>query len=281
MRPNFIFIGPDKSGSSWLHTILRQHPECFVPPSKDIYFFDRYYHRGFGWYLHHFRQANAGHKAIGELSHDYLFSPEAARRIRQDLPGVRLLTSLRQPIDRSFSQYLFMVRNGVTKAPFEQAIDEFPSLLGNSFYGRHLKAYFEIFDHSRIKVLFFESLQRDPRGFGREVFDFLGLRMIESLPFETKVLAASRPRSETLAHLTHVAAVQARHLGLGRLVGRLKQGPLRAVLYRPYEAKERPSISAKTWAKLGAVFEPDIVHLEGLLGHSLDAWRHPPEGLLR
>jgi hypothetical protein len=277
MRPNFIFIGPDKSGSSWLHAILRQHPECFVPSSKDIYFFDRYFHRGMEWYLDHFREANAGHTAIGELSHDYLFSPAAAERIRANLPGVRLLTSLRKPIDRSFSQYLFMLRNGVTKAPFEQAIDEFPNLLGNSFYARHLAVYFDAFDRDRIKVMFFENLERDPRGFGREVFEFLGLRMIEQLPFETKVLTASRPRSEALARLTHVAAVRARNLGLGRLVGMLKQSPLRSLLYRPYEADERPRVAAETWARLSALFEPDIQRLEAMLERSLAEWRQPPE----
>lgn len=275
MRPNFIFIGPDKSGSSWLHSIFRQHPDCFVPPSKDIYFFDRYYHRGLDWYLDHFREATASHRAVGELSHDYLFSPDAARRIHETLPDVRLLTVLRQPIDRSFSQYLFMVRNGLTKASFEQAIQEFPGLLSNSLYGQHLSVYFDLFDRRQIKVLFFEKLQVDPRGFAREVFDFLGLRMIESLPYETKVLAASRPRSEILAHVTHVAAVQARNLGLGRMVGVLKQSPLRSLLYRPYEASERPRVSAETWAELSLRFEPDIRRLETLLNIRLADWRLP------
>lgn len=38
MKPNFIFIGPDKSGSSWLYNIFKAHPEIFVPEIKDIYF---------------------------------------------------------------------------------------------------------------------------------------------------------------------------------------------------------------------------------------------------
>ena len=53
-RPNFLFIGPDKTGSSWMFHILSRHPDCFVPVAKDIYFFDRYYSKGMGWYLRHF-----------------------------------------------------------------------------------------------------------------------------------------------------------------------------------------------------------------------------------
>lgn len=277
MRPNFVFIGPDKSGSSWMHEILRQHPACFVPPSKDIYFFDRYYHRGMPWYLNHFREADAQHRAIGELSHDYLFSAQAAARIRENLPEARLLTSLRQPIERSFSQYLFMVRNGVTKAPFEEALTLFPSILGNSFYGRHLTPYFECFPRDQIKVMFFERLEEDPRRFAQEMFAFLDLPMIDSLPFETKVLAASRPRSETMARMTHQVAVLARNLGFGRLVGRLKQGWLRSLLYRPYTRDERPQVAPGTRARLGELFEPDIRQLEAMLGLELGARRKREE----
>ena len=44
--PNFIYIGPDKAGSSWLHEMLIGHPEVYLTPAKDLYFFDRYYDRG-------------------------------------------------------------------------------------------------------------------------------------------------------------------------------------------------------------------------------------------
>ena len=84
MKPNFLFIGPDKTGSSWLYQILRGHPECHVPELKDIYFFDRFYARGLDWYLSLFDSAAPGARAVGELSHDYLFSPAAAERIAKE-----------------------------------------------------------------------------------------------------------------------------------------------------------------------------------------------------
>ena len=48
VKPNFIYIGPDKAGSSWLHEVLISHDGIFMPPAKDLYFFDRYYDRGLG-----------------------------------------------------------------------------------------------------------------------------------------------------------------------------------------------------------------------------------------
>jgi len=118
LKPTFLFIGPDKSGSTWLYEVLRQHAQCFVPPVKDIYFFDRYYERGLDWYFRFFEAAPPGTLAAGELSHDYLFSSAAAERIAQDLPGVKLITSLRDPAERTFSHYLYMIRSGRTRLDF-------------------------------------------------------------------------------------------------------------------------------------------------------------------
>src|SRR5262245_9286020 len=144
-RPDFLFIGPDKCGSSWLYELLRQHPACFVPVAKDLYFFDRHFARGWEWYQRQFAGAPAGCRAIGELSHDYLFSREAPARIAAGLPGVKLVTILREPVERSFSHYLYLVRTGRTRSPFAQALREFPELTRNSLYAHHLQAWFERF----------------------------------------------------------------------------------------------------------------------------------------
>ena len=55
-QPNFLFIGPDKVGSKWLHQVLLEHPDCFVPIIADPFYFDRYYDRGMGWYTDLFRR---------------------------------------------------------------------------------------------------------------------------------------------------------------------------------------------------------------------------------
>ena len=220
MKPNFLFIGPDKSGSTWLYRILLQHPDCYVPSCKDIYFFDRYYHRGMDWYLSFFADAPAGTKAVGELSHDYLFSAVAAERIARDLPGVKLMVSLRQPLDRTFSHYLYMVRNGRTREPFELALKKYPDLVDKSMYSKHLSEYFRRFDRSQIQVLFFDDLKFSPRLFAAEVFQFLDVPFIQEIDYGTEVLPASRPRSHLLARLAKISANACRDAGLSPSCGR-------------------------------------------------------------
>ena len=46
--PNIVYIGPDKAGSSWLHTMLDHHRQVYVTEAKDLYFFDRFYDGGPG-----------------------------------------------------------------------------------------------------------------------------------------------------------------------------------------------------------------------------------------
>jgi hypothetical protein len=38
---NFLGIGAQKAGTSWLHKNLQQHPEIWMPPRKELHYFDR------------------------------------------------------------------------------------------------------------------------------------------------------------------------------------------------------------------------------------------------
>jgi hypothetical protein len=40
-RPNFIGIGAHKAGTTWLYQALKEHQEIWLPPVKELHFFDR------------------------------------------------------------------------------------------------------------------------------------------------------------------------------------------------------------------------------------------------
>ena len=112
VTPDFLYIVPDNAASTWIYEVFRQHPEIFMSPAKELFFFDYYFRKGWPWYLRHFRRARAEKPVIGEVSHDYLFSSEACNTIFASLPAVRLMVCLREPIDRAFSSYLYMLKQG-------------------------------------------------------------------------------------------------------------------------------------------------------------------------
>lgn len=272
MKPNFLFVGPDKSGSTWLYEVLRHHPECYVPICKDIYFFDRYYHRGMDWYLAHFKYAPENARAVGELCHDYLYSRIAAHRIARELPNVKLITCLRNPCERTFSHYLYLIRSGKTRMSFENALEHFPELINNSLYYKHLSVYFQEFERQQIKVCMFEDIKSDAKTFAKDIFEFLNLSFVENLHYDKQVLPASRPRSFLLAKFAKMGANAARELSLTSAVGLVKRSALVKLLYEPYDQTNKPRMDSTTQAWLLQEFYSDIVQLEHLLRMDLSHW---------
>lgn len=271
-KPSFLFVGPDKTGSSWMHFILEAHPECFVPKAKDIYFFDRYYDRGLDWYLKHFSSAPADSIAIGELSHDYLFSEDAAKRIRVDLPDVKILICLRNPIDRSLSQFQYMRRGGEVGSDFDEAVDRYPKIIENSLYLRWVKLYLDEFGADQVKIMIFDDLRNDPAAFGRDMLQFLDVDPGINLPFDTVIRQASMARSPRLSRGLKMGAEAARSLGIPNLVGRAKSSRLAGLAYRDVRDHESVALSGEQSGLLWARFEPQLPELSELLGRDLSMW---------
>jgi hypothetical protein len=272
--PTFLFIGADKAGSTWLFRMLRQHPLCFVPPAKDIYYFDRYYERGFGWYRSFFDDAHPSARAVGELSHDYLYSDVAAERIALTLPDVKIVVFLRAPVDRTFSEFLYLVRSGLARRDdLRSALRAFPEALDHSRYARYLPAYLERFPREQIGVFLYDDLEADPVDFAGEVFSFLDLELVDGVDYHERVLPAARPRSRVLARAVRAAATSVRVAGLPTLVGRAKSSSLARVLYAPYPAHARPRLTEAERAWLHTELDPGVEELETMLGLDLASWR--------
>lgn len=279
MLPNFLYIGPDKCGSSWLHAMLKSHPQAYVPDLKDIYFFDKYFDRGIDWYADFFSNCPPAMTAVGEISHDYLYSAEAANRIATHLPGVRLLAFLRDPVDRTFSHYLYLVRSGRTKLPFEDALERFPELIDNSNYHEHLAVYFDRFDRDQLGVFWFFDLEKDANSFAAKVSGFLGIEFERGLDYQTRVRPASRTRSALLARFAKKGATIARQMGLPGLVGAAKHSVVSKILYKPFSESDRPEVDADTAARLREQFVPGVLKLQQMVGKDLSVWMRNGEGV--
>lgn len=272
IRPTFLFIGPDKSGSSWMYKILSQHPDAYVPLAKDTYYFDRYYDKGLKWYLSHFADAPPDAKAIGELSHDYLFSATAAARIHQDLPDITLIVCLRNPVARSLSQFQYMRRGGEVGSDFDVAVNAYPKIVENSRYLENLRTYIKIFGRDRVKVMVFEDLIANPQAFGKDFLTAVGLRDDVDLPYQERVRTAGMARNPLLSRTLKAGANVARHVGLANLVGRIKHAPAVQLAYREIKPSERVTLTPAQNAALWAIFEPEIPALSELIGRDLRFW---------
>lgn len=206
--PDFFIIGAMKCGTTTLHHMLEQHRDVFIPRGE-VFFFDiddfeqhpdffpyengRWRDRDFerdlpqlwDWYQRRIAGAQQG-QMIGEDSTTYLASGRAAERIARFRPDARILVMLRDPAERSYSEYWHLVRAGRALFDFEDSLSYWPHLLvQRSMYESQLERWYSVFPREQIKVVLLEDLKRDPASTLSEVGAFLGLD--ETWPAPTRV----------------------------------------------------------------------------------------------
>jgi len=183
--PNFLIVGDLKAGTTSLHYYLVQHPNIYMPPQKELRYFsydeENPYHarakayrtRTFDEYLRYF-QDSKGEKAIGEASPNYLRSTGAAQRIKNNLPNVRIIVSIRNPADRLYSLYLMHYRYGDTKNPLDQQLfGQDAAWIKGNFYWSELKRYYDHFEKDKIKVILFDDLKKSSIDVIKDLYRFL------------------------------------------------------------------------------------------------------------
>jgi hypothetical protein len=208
--PNYLIAGAQRCGTTSLQRYLIEHPQ--VTPAgvmKGVHYFDTNdYHRGLDWYRSHFptRRSMAsmterigGTVLTGESSPYYMFHPLAPNRIAADLPGVKIVVLLRDPVDRAYSHYLHETRRGYESLEFEPALEaENGRLVGerermvadptyDSFSLRHhsymargeyftqVRRLSDLVGQERLLVVSSEQMFGDPGATYHRVLRFLGL----------------------------------------------------------------------------------------------------------
>jgi hypothetical protein len=273
VKPNFIHVGPGKAGSTWIHETLSAHPDVHLTAAKDLYFFSREYDRGLAWYLGQFRSAPAGARIVGEVCPGYLWFPQAATRIRECLGDeVRIMVTLRNPVARAFSAYLYELKNGLTGVSFGQALDAFPSFIDEGRYRTHLDRYLAEFGAERIHVTLFDDLQSDPQSFLDDTTDWLGIAR-QRLTAEALMprLPASRARSALVARGVKEAAEFVRRHNGANLVGSIKRSAaVQSLLYQPL-GERLPEVPGPEAARIKELLQDEIKGLEAMFGIPVQA----------
>jgi len=131
--PNVLIAGGQRCGTTSMYRALSQHPAVLKPVlHKGVHYFDTHYDRGLDWYRSYFplgatvrrtaRRTGAA-PVVFESSPYYGFHPLAAQRFVRDLPGVRLLVLIRDPVERAYSAHAHEVARGFESESFERALE--------------------------------------------------------------------------------------------------------------------------------------------------------------
>lgn len=273
--PDFIGIGAQRAGTSWLDQNLRSHPDIHLPGRrKEIHFFDQYWDRGVAWYERFFSGAEGGRPglAIGEITPRYLFDPLVPERIHSLLPSVKLLAILRNPVDRAYSQYGLSVWLHAEKRSFETFLEEKDDVFARGLYAEQLKRYLKVFRPEQVLVLVFEEVMREPERALDRIAGFLGVDPAGFTPADRKrrVNNSRRPRFPTAMNLLRSAGSWLRRMDLDLVTNLGKRMvPLRLL----GDAGSIPPMAPETRSQLIRRYEPDVRELETMMGLELASWR--------
>lgn len=174
---DFLIIGATKSATTWLQRSL-QADAAVSMPNPELHYFSREFDRGDAWYLAQF-PADAPARLAGEKSNSYLEDTRAAGRIRDSVPGVKLVVQLRNPVERAYSDYCMMYRRGELSRDIAHYLDprnvQATRLISAGLYHRQLQVYYDSFPAENILVTLYDSVQATPREHLAEVRLFVGL----------------------------------------------------------------------------------------------------------
>lgn len=274
--PSFIVIGPGRSGSTWTYELLRAHPDvCMAKGTKETLFFESEYEKGADWYQSFFSDCEPG-QAIGEISNTYIYNAEVPRRVYEVVPEVKLITCLRNPIERIQSVYLYNQRNGRLRVEFDEALQEHQFLIEQNRYWSLLQNFLDYFGEEQLHILFYEDLRDKPRAFAEQLCDIIGVRPdgIDEALVGERVNAGAQARHWLLGRVASWIAKALRATGNHALLDTLKrQDVLRSMVLRQLSKDEKHVVSRSTHNRLLEEYEPEIRAIEDFTGRNLQAWR--------
>jgi hypothetical protein len=273
--PEIMGVGPGRTGSTWLHRVLEGHVD--LPHGiKETQFFSTFFYKGIDWYMRHFRYATGERKIVDICP--YYFKVEARDRIKAFIPDARIITTMRDPVDRLYSIYKLMRHSGsARRGSFEETLKGWPSMAGGNRYAFHLKAWFDTFGRENVLVTLYDELRAEPQSYVNRVTDFIGIERIRlaeksHLSDETNSFARA-PRNRKLARRGTAVKYWLRGQQAYRVVSLLER--LGVWEFCGGRGEPFPNLTPEQDARLRERFLPEIEALEEMLMIDLSAWKKP------
>lgn len=271
---DFVAVGPQKTGTTWIYEMLRKHSKlCFPRNVKETMFFDKYYDQGIRRYQSYFQHAEEG-QTLAEVAPSYFDHQEIPCRIHKLNPQCKILISLRNPTERTFSLYCHHLQKGRVPKDFSQATKRMPRILESGHYSRFVPLWLEMFSREQVLFVLTDDIKAQPSRVLQKICNFANVST-DSLPndinLSKKVNQASMPKFRSLARFATNTAERLRALQLDKAVEVAKKVGLKRV----YSGGEGniPRITPDERQFLSIYYENDVRYVENLLNRPLPTWR--------
>lgn len=298
MNLDFILIGAQKSGTTAVASYLSQHPELAIRSDREPSFFafpnkspdyvgpgDELANINFihdlGAYTQFLNSSGYG-RLRGENSVVYLYLPQCAINIQRMAPQARIIVILRDPVDRAYSSYMHLRRDGrETELDFARALELEPSRrkanwetlwhyreVGN--YADQLQRYFDTFPQEQLLIVRYEELRDDMSKVLARVCEFLSVDATYQFDTSYRMNQSGLPRWQALNDfLERSSSIKS---VFKRLVPRRVGQRLKAALQRQ-NLRPGNSMSPDIRQQLRRDFRPQVESLEQLLQMKFKSWQ--------
>jgi hypothetical protein len=289
--PHFLIAGAARSGTTSLYHWLRQHPDVFMPANKEpSYFVHKYGVADWDAYLKLF-DAGKSKKVIGEASTPYMSAPESPAWIRRVLGDIRIIILLRNPIERAWSLYCWMVMEGYERLPsLEQALveeeqrfsdpsfhDHNPQYFWNYMYYRsglychQVEKYLHLFGRDRVRVYLFDDLAERAAEVYSDACRFLGV----DPSFEPTLVAQNASKAPRFTGVQFRLRRLRRALSSRRgSASALQRSMASALMAANVRCGRQNGLRPATVEGLKARYADDVRRLEGVIGRQCAHWIH-------
>ena len=271
--------------------MMQLHPEVAVTRVKETNFFydDVQYRRGYRWFLNEYFRDTGPARVLFDADPAYMTQPHCIERIRECAPNAAIVATLRNPVDRAFSQYLYRQLSGRESLSFEEVCRYEPEriegggwrtnmygYLERSRYGKHIEQILSVFPRRQVYFIVFERFVQNQAEEFAALQRWLGLSVVD--PGAVRENPTGRPRSVWISRLLYDSRLRPIRRLFGRAIAHrgLKQALVRginAINIAPFEEGEGPALDPETRVRLDELFAPDIRRIEELSGLDLSIWK--------
>jgi hypothetical protein len=294
--PNFLIVGASRCGTTSLYHYLKEHPDVFMSRIKEPSFFlsqfnpvpergigddKKKYYQDIDDYRRLFDKAGNS-KAIGEASTENLYhSEKVILYIQKYLGNPMIIIALRNPVERAFSAYTFLISEDREFLSFEEGLEQEEKRRRDGwrqiwfyqdagFYFRRVKDYLENFDD--VKICLFDDLKKNPVALVQDIFRFLGVDSSFVPDVTMRYKTSGIPRSKKINRLFEEPT---RLRSIVRAVGRFILTEDRWIKWRDRlkdKSYATAEMKAETRKILKNAYRGDILKLQDLIRRDLSRW---------
>ena len=205
--PDFMIVGPQRTGTTWLHAQLRFHPEIFLSEPKELFFFSRIKQPGspkfqsneLRWYLSFFRDPlwrAAAKNAVTLRRYGELYRPrvrgeatasyaaldrDVIAEIAALHPGVKAILMIRDPIERAWSHAKKDLVRKRKRRVEDVSEAEFHAFFSDEYqrrcarYGENCDNWSAYLRDGNLLVRVFDEIEAKPGQLLLDIMSFLGV----------------------------------------------------------------------------------------------------------